>query len=259
MVTALSALYRFAPTLKLSWREIIPGAVTATGAWVAVSLAFSYYVNNFGSYDKTYGSIGAAIVLLVWMYANGFVILVGGEVNACMREMVCENEGKKITIGVNHMRKAIITQVHRETVPVEQVWLDLKRIARAELTSEDPSFPLESALDSVAGAGWRAAEPGSQTVRLLFDEPLRIRRIHLVFQEEIQQRTQEFSLCWSPGAGLPCREIVRQQWNFAPPGSMQETEDYSVELVGVASLELNIIPDISGGNARATLARLRLA
>lgn len=98
MVTALSALYRFAPALKLSWREIVPGAVTATGIWVAVSLAFSYYVNNFGSYDKTYGTIGAAIALLVWMYASGFVILVGGEVNACMRELACEKTTKGIRI-----------------------------------------------------------------------------------------------------------------------------------------------------------------
>lgn len=99
MVTALSALYRYAPVLRLSWGEIVPGAVIATGAWVAVSLAFSYYVNNFGSYDKTYGSIGAAIALLIWMYASGFAILVGGEVNACMREMACEKAGRTDTKG----------------------------------------------------------------------------------------------------------------------------------------------------------------
>ena len=107
MVTAVSALYRYAPALKLSWREIVPGAVTATGAWVAVSLAFSYYVNNFGSYDKTYGTIGAAIALLVWMYASGFVILLGGEINARMRELACEKTGRTDTKGVNHMRKAL--------------------------------------------------------------------------------------------------------------------------------------------------------
>lgn len=90
MVTALSALYRYSPVLRLSWRELVPGAVIATGAWVAVSLAFSYYVDNFGSYDKTYGSIGAIIALLVWMYASGFIILVGGEINACMRKLACE-------------------------------------------------------------------------------------------------------------------------------------------------------------------------
>ena len=86
MTTALSALYRYAPALKLSWRETIPGAVTATGAWVIVSLAFSFYANNFRSYDKTYGSIGAVIALLFWMYASAFAILLGGEINARLRE-----------------------------------------------------------------------------------------------------------------------------------------------------------------------------
>jgi len=88
MVTAL----RYAPVMRLSWGEIVSGVVTATGAWIAVSLAFSYYVNNFGSYDRTYGSIGAVIVLLVWMYACSFIILIGGEVNARLRELRRENE-----------------------------------------------------------------------------------------------------------------------------------------------------------------------
>ena len=87
MMTALAALYRYAPAIKLAWRETLPGAVTATGAWVVVTLAFSYYANNFRSYDKTYGSIGAVIALLFWMYASAFVILLGGEINARLREM----------------------------------------------------------------------------------------------------------------------------------------------------------------------------
>ena len=101
MVIALSALYRFAPALRLTWREIVPGAVAATGAWVAVSLAFSYFVNNFGSYDKTYGSIGAVIALLVWMYTSGFVILLGGEINARMRELAYEKTEKMKGKGLN--------------------------------------------------------------------------------------------------------------------------------------------------------------
>ncbi|MDO9079356.1 MAG: YihY/virulence factor BrkB family protein, partial [Desulfuromonadales bacterium] len=87
MMLALSTLYRYAPAIKLSWRETLPGAITATGAWVVVTLAFSYYANNFRSYDQTYGSIGAVIALLFWLYAGAFVILLGGEINARLREM----------------------------------------------------------------------------------------------------------------------------------------------------------------------------
>ena len=103
MMTALSALYRYSPAIKLSWRETTPGVVTATGAWVAVTLAFSFYVNNFGSYNKTYGSIGAVIALLIWMYANAFVILLGGEINARLREMQRERDiGTKTEGGITN-------------------------------------------------------------------------------------------------------------------------------------------------------------
>jgi len=87
MMMALSALYRYAPAVRLSWRETIPGAVAATGAWIAVTLVFSFYVNNFNTYVDTYGSIGAIVALLAWMYASALVVLIGGELNARMREL----------------------------------------------------------------------------------------------------------------------------------------------------------------------------
>lgn len=79
LTTAMAALYYFAPDVEQEWKWITPGSVFAV---VMFSQGFSYYVNNFGSYDKTYGSIGAIIVLLTWMYVSGFVILVGGEINS---------------------------------------------------------------------------------------------------------------------------------------------------------------------------------
>ena len=97
MAMTLSALYRYAPSVKLSWRETAPGAITATGTWIAVSLAFSFFVNKFESYNKTYGSIGTVIALLVWMYASGYVILIGGEINACLRELLSEKAGSTKT------------------------------------------------------------------------------------------------------------------------------------------------------------------
>ena len=81
----------------------------------------------------------------------------------------------------------------------------------------------------------------------------------LVFEETEIQRTQEFVLRWSPDHGHSFREIVRQQWNFSPPGTVRETEDYTVEIFDVTMLELKILPDKNGGEARGSLASLRLA
>jgi hypothetical protein len=157
------------------------------------------------------------------------------------------------------MRKRIITPGAQDVIPSDQRWLDLENLAQAELTSEDASHPIESALKPGEGPGWRASEPGRQTVRLLFDKPLRVRRVRLVFQEDEQDRTQEFVLRWSSDGGGSYREIVRQQYNFNSPDNTAEIEDYTVDLVGLTALELTIIPDISGGSARASVAQLCLA
>jgi membrane protein len=82
LILAMACVYYFAPDVEQRWKWITPGAVFAVIATVAVSLGFSVYVNNFGSYNKTYGSIGAMIVFLTWLYLTGLVILVGGEINA---------------------------------------------------------------------------------------------------------------------------------------------------------------------------------
>jgi hypothetical protein len=157
------------------------------------------------------------------------------------------------------MRKRIIGYGPGEVKAEEHDWLDLERLAQVEITSEDADYPIESALIPGAGSGWRAAQPGEQTIRLRFDEPLRIKRIRLVFHESEQERTQEFVLRWSPDGGQSYREIVRQQYNFSPPGAARQVEDYDIHLDGVTALELRIVPDISGGRARASLAQLRVA
>jgi len=157
------------------------------------------------------------------------------------------------------MRKRIIGHGPGEVAAAEPGWMDLEHLAQVEITSEDVDHPIESALIPGTGSGWRAAQPGEQTIRLLFNEPLRLKRIHLVFQEDEQERTQEFVLRWSPDRGQSYREIVRQQYNFSPPEAAREVEDYDVDLDGVRTLELRIVPDISGGSTRASLAQLRVA
>ena len=110
------------------------------------------------------------------------------------------------------MRKRIITQESQEPSTPEPGWLDLEGLAQVEVTSEEAAHPIESALVPHTGLGWRAAGSGEQTIRLLFDEPQRIRRIRLMFKEQVGgERTQEMVLSWSPGGGEPDREIVRQQ------------------------------------------------
>jgi membrane protein len=82
LVVAMALVYYLAPDVEQQWQWITPGSIVAVCGWLLASLGFSYYVNHFGSYNATYGSIGAVIVLLTWMYVSGFFVLVGGEINA---------------------------------------------------------------------------------------------------------------------------------------------------------------------------------
>ena len=157
------------------------------------------------------------------------------------------------------MRKRIIAPVQQEAAGPDQGWLNVEALAEVEITSEDPAHPIESALLPGGDSGWRAAGPGTQTIRLLFTYPQRLRRIWLRFAEASTERTQEYVVRWSADGGQSFREIVRQQWNFSPQGATSETEDHHVELPAVTVLELSIVPDISGGTAFASLAQLRLA
>src|SRR6266436_3738041 len=155
------------------------------------------------------------------------------------------------------MRKRVFTPTRQSIRPHDEGWLDLDRAASVEVTSEEKDYGIDSALVSGETQGWRAASPGTQTIRLLFDQPQRLRRISLVFEETETERTQEFVLRWSPDGGNSFREIVRQQWNFSPPSAIREAEEYRVELSGVTVLELVIVPDIGRGAARASLKGLR--
>ncbi len=80
LVTA--TVYHVCPDVDFPWRWFSPGSVLFTLFFAATTLAFSYYVTHFGSYDATYGSLGAVIILLLWMYLVGMLLLLGGEVNA---------------------------------------------------------------------------------------------------------------------------------------------------------------------------------
>ena len=118
---------------------------------------------------------------------------------------------------------------------------------------------MESAFASGDTQGWRAEMPGSQTIRLIFDQPQELTCISLIFEENETRRTQEFVLLWCSNGESSLKEIVRQQWNFNPPEATREVEEYRVDLSNVTVLELIIKPNIGGGVARASLKSLRLS
>src|SRR6266700_7650002 len=157
------------------------------------------------------------------------------------------------------MRKRLITPTPETVRSRGEGWLDIERAAIVEITSEDKNFPVESAFASGETQGWRAAMAGAQTIRLIFDKPQRLKQISLVFEEKETARTQEFVLRWSGNGGNSFREIVRQQWNFSPPETIREVEDYQVDLVNVTILELIVVPSLGSGSARASLKSLRLS
>ena len=153
------------------------------------------------------------------------------------------------------MRKRHITPTGQVAPSDRDHRLDLSTAALVEVTSEEKDYPIESALIGEP-KGWRAAEPGTHTIRLIFDRPQKLKRISLVFEETKISRTQEFVLRWSAEREGGLREIVRQQWNFSPPHTITETEEYRVDLSEVTVLEMTITPDIAGGLARASLNSL---
>jgi hypothetical protein len=157
------------------------------------------------------------------------------------------------------MKKRIISDIATDKEELVSKWLDLELISEAEITSENYIYPIEGALLASSNQGWKAGKPGTQTIRLLFNQPRDISRIQLGFVETEVERTQEYVLRWSKDNGQTFREIVRQQWNFSPEGSKAELADYTIVLMGVTTLELTITPDISSEGAIATLEKLRIA
>jgi hypothetical protein len=167
-------------------------------------------------------------------------------------------ESKDYVEDLRIMRKRIIGPLPLKGG--EKNWLDLEQLAKVELTSESPDFPVEAALGLRGhGRGWRAAEVGEQLIRLVFVTPVRLRRIRLELVEQEKARTHQFALRWAGSRSPPPVEIVRQQWTFSPPGTTREVEDYGVDLASVGVLELAIRPDLGAADAIASLESWQIA
>jgi membrane protein len=112
MFAAFAGIYYFAPNLdKPAWHWITPGSGLGLVLWLVASLGFRVYLNFFNSYSKTYGSIGAVIILLLWLYITGFSIMVGGEINseigrAAETQQKYEEQQQRVERGLDQLKAA---------------------------------------------------------------------------------------------------------------------------------------------------------
>jgi hypothetical protein len=139
--------------------------------------------------------------------------------------------------------------------------INVAALATVLVTSEDPDHPVDHAFDDHPGRGgtrWVAGESDEQVLILAFDVPQSIRRVILEIEEREVARTQEIQLAVSGDGGRTYRELVRQEYNFSPPGTTFEREDWAVVAEGVTHLRLQIKPDKGGKPCRATITSLVL-
>jgi membrane protein len=122
---AIASIYYFAPDVEQQWVWLTPGAIFATTLWLAASLGFKYYVANWGNYTESYGLIGAVMILLLWFYISGLVILIGAEMNAEIEHASSQGKepgekvaGQKRRISLQAMRRWIgLRRAHGEKPP----------------------------------------------------------------------------------------------------------------------------------------------
>jgi hypothetical protein len=139
--------------------------------------------------------------------------------------------------------------------------LDVAAIATVLVTSETADHPVENAFDARRGPGgsrWVAETPGEQTLILNFDTPQKIQQVLLEVEENQASRTQELQLAISLDGGRTYCELLRQEYNFSPPGTTFEREEWVVAAEGVTHLRLWIKPDKGNRPGRASLTALSL-
>lgn len=86
MILIFATIYRVAPSKRLKWREVIPGAIFSTIGWIGLSFVFSFYINNFRNYSRFYGSLGAVFILMTWLFLVSMIFIIGVEINCVITE-----------------------------------------------------------------------------------------------------------------------------------------------------------------------------
>jgi len=138
---------------------------------------------------------------------------------------------------------------------------DIAALATVLVTSEATDYPIDNAFDSHHGPGgsrWIASEPGQQKLVLAFDTSQTLRTIRLEIEELEVSRTQELQVAISRDGGHTYQTLLRQEYNFSPPGTTFEREEWSLTAQGVTHLQLVITPDKGGTPYQATLTTLAL-
>ena len=159
------------------------------------------------------------------------------------------------------LRKRVIPKPSQGPLPLEGE-ISIADVATVQVTSEQTDHPIDHAFDLSRGPGgsrWIAGGPGEQSVTLVFDRPQTIRRIGIEVEELAVSRTQELSVSVSSDGGRTYRELIRQEFNFSPPGTSFERELWSVSAGAVTHLRLEIKPVKGGLVGRATLTSLTVA
>ena len=84
LIFVLATIYKFAPSKKIKWQDAFPGAILTTFGWLIISLAFSFYINNFNNYSRIYGSLAAVFILMIWLFLISIIFLFGLEFNSVL-------------------------------------------------------------------------------------------------------------------------------------------------------------------------------
>jgi len=155
---AIAGIYYWGPDAEQDWVWLTPGAITATLLWLLASLGFKYYVANMGHYTETYGAIGGFMVLLLWFYISGLVILLGAEINAEIEHAspYGKDEGEKVPgqkkkIGVARMRAWMAARHARGEKPPSAD--EVKDVAQS------PGAPIPERLERPAVAAMSGTNP----------------------------------------------------------------------------------------------------
>ena len=159
------------------------------------------------------------------------------------------------------LRKRIINTARAPASRPDLGAIDITAVATVIVTSEDPAHPIDHVFNKhnqTETCRWIAANPGEQCVILDFDTPQTIHQIALEIEERDVQRSQELTISISSDGGRNYQELIRQEYNFSPPGTTWERETWSVPATRVSHLCLQINPDKSGKSCRATLTSLLL-